>query len=121
MRGLSLFGPAVVAVAKMCGNVDDADAYLRVMRVRESIYGDRRLQQLGVVRKHAFRAHVTLSYVEGEPDGTARAKLKGAMLDATSELQLSEPLPLAIHRTVLREFDDLTAFREPRLSGTAIR
>ena len=105
IAGLAFFQHAVVCLLKPVDEVD----YAPLMRLRDDIYTDPRLQSLGVRRPRPFLAHITLAYYQEIPSEDARLM----WVNAYSELQTfaqSVQEPLLLRSVGLRHFEDMTHY-----------
>jgi hypothetical protein len=71
MVGLSIFGTAL----GLLGVFDDEERFHRVLHFRDHFYGHPTIADLGIRRTRPFIGHITLAYVEQEPDDAVRARL----------------------------------------------
>lgn len=104
--GLGLFSSVIVAAITS----EDEFGYYQLLRLRESIYNDRRLQAFGIKRpKYSFMGHITMGYVEARPDPESAASLS-RMISRINEREFLKALPFKVTKVELRRFDDMSHF-----------
>ncbi len=103
--GLAFFQHALVCLLAPAHERD----YTPVVEVRDDIYDDSAMQQLGVRRPRPFMAHITLAYYEAFPKAAERQKWVLAHASLQRAL-MSHDARFLIRRIDLRAFEDMTAF-----------
>ena len=103
--GLSFFRTAIGAL----GVFEDQAHFERILRFREAFYSHRKLVALGVERTRPFIGHVTLAYVEGDPDEETREKLTQRAAEINQQ-EFASPLPFEFKLTQFCRYDDLSAY-----------
>ncbi|KLU66628.1 hypothetical protein DEAC_c12940 [Desulfosporosinus acididurans] len=106
IKGLSVFPQGVIAAIVSPLNEGD---YSGLQAVRDYLYDDNNLKQLGVERKRRFQGHISLFYLEEELSGKERR----IMADAVSETNrrfFNAPLPFRIKQAEVRKFDNFSEF-----------
>ncbi|MDR3590651.1 MAG: hypothetical protein P4N41_13445 [Negativicutes bacterium] len=106
IKGLSLFPQGVVAA--MVSPVGPAD-YLGLQELRDRLYTDTVLKELGVDRSRGFKGHVSLCYIEEMLDENRKKELSD-LIAAMNRRFFSAPLPFAITRAEVRKFEDFSRF-----------
>ena len=105
IAGLAFFQHALVCLLAPASELD----YVALSELREDIYNDSVLKNLGIRRPRPFMAHITLAYYEDFPSQTERAAWAYDHGEMQREV-LDYDLPFLIHRIDLRTFEDMTAF-----------
>lgn len=106
IKGLSIFPQGVVAA--MVSPVTDGD-YQRLQSLRDSIYSDKVVTELGVDRKHGFNGHISLLYLEEELSGEDREILAEAVIGINKRF-FQTPLTFYISRAEVRKFNHFLRF-----------
>lgn len=104
--GLSVFRTAI----GLLGDFPDPGDYARILRLRESIYGNAALSRIGLRRTRPFIGHVTLAYFEARLSEAGRARLVRAALDINRRME-QHPIPVTFEGTSARWYDDLSTFQ----------
>ena len=106
ISGLSLFAAGfIIAVAQAA----DASGYKRLMLLRNAIYDDTQLRDLGVERRFKFTGHITLAYIEDALSQQDRDHIAKTLSIANRHL-FTKPLSLEVVWAEIRRFDDMSAF-----------
>lgn len=103
--GLSLFRTAIGAL----GIFENREDFDRVIRFREFFYGHRKSFKLGLNRTRPFIGHVTLAYIEAEPDEATRRRIADTLSVLNAEA-LSQTMTFRMHRIDLCRYDNLSRF-----------
>lgn len=110
VRGVSLFTQGFVIA--LVGAVDE-NGYMRLTSLRDVIYRDERLKNLGVVRKFKLTGHLTLAYIEETLSEQDQNQLAETLITLNKQF-FATPLPLNIARAEVRKFDNMTRFYRQR-------
>ncbi|HWQ43810.1 MAG TPA: hypothetical protein VN456_17510, partial [Desulfosporosinus sp.] len=106
VKGLSVFPQGVIAA--IVSPVTEND-YQRLQALRDYLYTDKVLKNLGVERKRSFYGHITLFYIEEKLSGKDRRMLADAVIDINKRF-FSTPLPFNLTRAEVRKFNNFSEF-----------
>jgi hypothetical protein len=103
--GLSIFGTAL----GILGVFDNEADYCRILDFRSAFYSDPGLRALDVRMTRPFIGHITLAYLEADPDTRQRQALAAAVHRINRSLENSMPA-FNLSITGLRRYHHLSAF-----------
>lgn len=106
VKGLSIFPQGVIAAIVSPVTADD---YQRLQALRDHLYTDIVLKNIGVERKRSFHGHITLFYIEEKLSGKDKRMLADAVTDINKRF-FSKPLPFSLTRAEVRKFDNFSEF-----------
>jgi|GEM_PF-2346631 len=106
VSGISVYPSGVIVAVVAPASEQD---YERLQKLRDHIYADKELQELGVERRRGFSGHITLYYIEAELAADEKAALAAAIA-AVNQAFFAEPLPFTLQRAEVRGFDNFFGF-----------
>jgi 2'-5' RNA ligase len=106
VSGLCLFSSVIVAAVSS----EDEFGYYQLLRLRDLIYDDSRLQALGVERpQYSFTGHITMGYVEARP-GRDAAALLSRVISRINQREFLKALSFKVTRAELRKFENMSHY-----------
>jgi len=107
LAGLSIFGTSIGLLGVFEKELD----YERLIRFRSGFYGDAGMQELDVRMTRPFIGHITVAYIEQDPDRVAREHLARVVNALNTEIRRKNYTFLLSH-TGLRRYSHLAEFRK---------
>jgi hypothetical protein len=106
IKGLSIFPQGVIGAEVSPRTEND---YQMLQTLRDCIYNDQALTDLGVDRKRGFHGHITLFYIEEKLYENDREILASAVTDINRDY-FQVALPYYLARAEIRKFDNFLSF-----------
>jgi hypothetical protein len=103
--GLALFRTAIGIIA----DVPNKNDYEHILSVRDALYCDSALKEIGIRRTRPFIGHITLAYIERNLEGSEREHLVETIADMNSHIG-SNYKEFPIQSLQLRRYENLSKF-----------
>ena len=106
VSGLCLFSSVIVAAVSS----EDEFGYHQLLRFRDLVYDDSRLQALGIERpRYSFTGHITIGYVEARPSPDSAA-LVARVISQINQREFLKALSFKVTQVELRKFENMSHY-----------
>ena len=106
IEGISILPQGIIAAMV---TAEDESGYNQLQSLRDSIYSDKVLSEIGIERKRGFTGHITLMYIEKELTAKEKKDIVESLIQVNGFYFLN-PHPFYLNRAEVRRFDNYLDF-----------